>query len=333
MSESNSKIVSVVTGGSGFVGSHLVDLLLEKGHEVRCIIRKSSKTRWLEGKDVKIFDSGLYDVPKLKEILTGADYLFHVAGVVKAKNEEAYRKGNVETTKNLLDALLELKSEIKKVVVVSSLTAAGPAILDHPLTEEAPMNPLTRYGKSKAEQEALVKTYMDKLPIAVIRPPAVYGERDTEIYLMFKTFKQGLMTFIGFDKKQLSLVHAADLVNGIYLAGISDNSRSQTYFISSEKIYSWYEVADEMEKSIGKKAIRLNLPHFVVYTVAVFAEFFALFQKSAATFNIEKAKDFVQPAWTCDVSKARKELGYKQNVSLSAGVKRTVDWYRENKWL
>ena len=325
--------ISVVTGGSGFVGSHLVDLLISKGHEVRCIVRKTSSLKWLEGKNVKIFDCGISDVEALEDVLAGADYLFHVAGVVKAKNEEGCKKGNVETTRNLLDALLKFKVDIKKVVIVSSLTAAGPAVPGKPLTEDMPVNPITRYGKSKAEQEALVKTYLDKLPISIVRPPAVYGERDTEIYLMFKTFKQGLMTFIGFDKKELSLVHVADLVNGIYLAGISENSKSQTYFISSEEIYNWYQVADEMQNSIGKKAIRLNLPHFLVYSVAVFAEFFAMFQKSAATFNIEKARDFVQSAWTCDVSKAKNELGYEQNVSLAEGIKRTVDWYKDNNWL
>lgn len=333
MGDKTEKIISVVTGATGFVGSHLVDLLLAKGHEVRCITRKSSNTKWLDGKDVKIYDCGLFDKDKLKPVLENADYLFHVAGVVKSKKKEGYYKGNVLTTKNLLDALVELKSEIKKVVVVSSMTAGGPTTPECPLTEEMELKPITTYGKSKAEQEAVIKTYMDKLPISVVRPPAVYGERDTEIYLMFKTFKQGLMTFIGFNKKKLSLVHVADLVEGIYLAGISEKSAGQTYFISSEKIYDWYEVADQFENALKKKALRVNLPHFLVYTVAVFAEIFSIFQKNAATFNIEKARDFVQAAWTCDISKARKDLGYIPKVSLEEGIKRTADWYFDNKWL
>jgi len=327
------KTISVVTGGSGFVGSHLVDLLIAKGHTVRCIVRKTSSLKWLENKGVEIYDSGLFDKEKLKEILKDADYLFHVAGVVKAKTEEGYKKGNVETTRNLLDVVKEVNPNIKKVVIVSSLTAAGPAKLDHPITEDAEPKPLTRYGKSKLEQEQLVKTYMDSLPISIVRPPAIYGERDTEIYLIFKTYKQGLMTLVGFNKKELSIIHVADLVEGIYLAGISEKSAGETYFISSEKLYDWPTIGKVIGENFGKKALNVRLPHWLVYTVAVFAQFFSMFSSKAATFNIEKAKDFVQEAWTCDVSKAKRDLGFTQKVSIEEGMKRTISWYKENKWL
>ena len=135
---------------------------------------------------------------------------------------------------------------------------------------------------------------MDKLPISLVRPPAVYGERDTEIYQMFKTVKMGLMTFIGFNKKQLSIVHVSDLVKGIYLAGVKEDSKGQTYFIGSEVMYDWYQISDSMEKAFGKKALRIKIPHPVVYFIAAIAQFFAMFSRNAATFNIEKARDFVQ---------------------------------------
>jgi len=174
---------------------------------------------------------------------------------------------------------------------------------------------------------------MKDLPITIVRPPAVYGERDTEIYLVFKTYKQGLMTLIGFDKKELSLVHVKDLVNGIYLASISQNSAGQIYFIAAEEINNWPQIGQVIGDAFGKKALTLRLPHFIVYTVAVFAQFFSMFSSKPATFNIEKAKDFVQEAWTVDVSKAKNDLGYSQNVSLEEGMNRTISWYKENKWL
>jgi nucleoside-diphosphate-sugar epimerase len=329
----NNEIISVVTGASGFVGSHLVDLLLEKGHKVICILRKTSSRRWLENKPVEIFDKGLFDKDALKEVLKNADYLFHVAGVVKAKKEEGYFKGNVETTRNLLDALVEVNPGIKKVVVISSLTACGPATIEKPCTEESEPHPITTYGRSKVAQEKLCKEYMDKLPITIVRPPAIYGERDTEIYLVFKTYSKGLMTLVGFNRKLLSLVHVKDLVDGIYLAGISDKSTGRIYFISSEEFYEWPQIGEMIAKVFGKKALTIRLPHFLVYTVAVFAQFFAMFSSKPATFNIEKAKDFVQEAWTCDVTRAKEELGYRQNVSLEEGLKRTISWYKENKWL
>ncbi|MGD8777678.1 MAG: NAD-dependent epimerase/dehydratase family protein [Ignavibacteria bacterium] len=327
------KITSVVTGATGFVGSHLVDLLLEKGNRVKCITRKTSSLRWLKDKPVEIYDCGLFDREALKEVIKDADYLFHVAGVVKAKDKEGYYKGNVETTGNLLDVVKEVNPGIKKVVIVSSLTACGPSKIGRPNNEETIPNPITNYGRSKLEQEKLTKKYMNDLPITIVRPPAVYGERDTEIYLYFKTYQQGLMAMIGFNDKEISLIHVKDLVNGIYLAGISDNSAGKLYLITPEEIYTWPQIGDAIEKHIGKKALRIKIPHFLIYTVGAVAEFFSWFSSKAATFNYEKARDFVQEAQTCDASKAVKELGYRQQTSLDEGIKRTIDWYREMKWL
>lgn len=327
------KTVSVVTGGNGFVGSHLVDLLLETGHEVHCIVRKTSNIRWLENKQVKIFRTGLFDKEALKPILKEADYLFHVAGVVKAKTEEGYYKGNVETTKNLLSALVEIESKIKRILIVSSQTASGPSKDGKPVTEEDECHPITRYGKSKLEEEKLARSFMDKLPITIVRPPAVYGERDTEILQLFQTYNKGIMALIGFNKKLVSLIHVSDLVKGIYLAATSEKSKGETYFISSEKFYSWEEVSEVLRKVLGKKAIKLRLPHSLVYFVAAIAEFFSLFSKQAATFNIEKARDFVQQYWICSSQKAMKDLGFACEVQLEEGIQRTIDWYKANNWL
>lgn len=329
----DSKNISVVTGASGFVGSNLVDKLLAEGHHVKCILRKSSSRRWLEGKPVEIIDCGLFDKEALKNVLKDADYLFHVAGVVKSKKEEGYYKGNVETTRVLLDVLCEVNPNIKRVIITSSLTVCGPSLNGVPCNEETPERPITTYGRSKLAQEQLAKKYMDKLPITIIRPPAVFGPRDTEIYLVFKTYKYGLMTLIGFNKKELSLVHVDDLVHGIYLAAKSEKAISQTYFISAEEINTWIQVSGFMAKALGRKALNVHLPHWLVYTVAAFAQFFAMFSSQAATFNLEKARDFVQKAWTCDVSKAKNDLGFKQSISIEQAMIDTVKWYREMKWL
>ncbi len=327
------KKIAVVTGGTGFVGSHLVDLLLKEGFAVKCIVRKTSNLRWLKDKNVEIYDSGLFSKDELKKILKDANYLYHIAGVVKAKKEEGYFKGNVETTRNLLEALIEINPDIERVIVMSSLTACGPAKKDQPCTEESTPHPITTYGRSKVAEEKLVKEFMDRLKITIIRAPAVYGERDTEIYLVFKTYKAGLMTFIGFDKKELSIIHVADLIKGIYLASISNKAAGEIYFISSEKFYNWDIIGNVIGEAMGKKALKIRLPHFLVFTVAAVAQFFAMFSSKPATFNLEKARDFVQKYWTCDVSKASRDFGYHQEVSLEDGMKRTIEWYRREKWL
>ncbi|MFN3695021.1 MAG: NAD-dependent epimerase/dehydratase family protein [Ignavibacterium sp.] len=327
------KQVAIVTGGTGFVGSHLVDLLLDKAYEVRCITRKSSDLRWLQGKDVKIYDCGLYDKEALKEVIKDSDYIFHVACVVKSKTSEGYFKGNVETTRTLIEAALESRANLKRFLVVSSQTVTGPSYDGKPVNEETECKPITTYGKSKLEEEKLVLSFKDQLPVTICRAPAVYGERDTEIFIYFKTFSKGLTTTIGFNEKKLSLIHVQDLVNGFYLAATNDIAIGKIYFISSEEFYTWPQINNITAKIIGKKPIVIKVPHFLVYTIAAVAQFAAMFSSKPATLNIEKAKDITQQYWICDTSKAVRELGYHQNISIDEGIKRTIEWYKEMKWI
>ncbi len=329
----NNQTIAVVTGANGFVGSHLVDLLLSKNFKVRCITRKSSNLRWLNGKDVEIFDCGLMDKDGLRKAFNGAEFIFHIAGIVKSKSPEGYFAGNVETAKILLDIAVEFKDVIKKFLILSSQTATGPSLNGLPVDETTECKPITTYGKSKLAEEQLAKSYWDQLPITICRAPAVYGERDTEILIFFKTFNKGLMTTIGFNEKKLSIIHVLDLVNGIYLAALSNKSSCQVYFISSEKYYTWKEVGNITSKTLDKKPLRIKIPHFVVYVIAGIAQFFAMFGSKPATLNIEKAKDITQRFWICDTSKAVRDLCYKQEISISDGIKRTCDWYKEMKWI
>jgi nucleoside-diphosphate-sugar epimerase len=327
------KEIALVTGGTGFVGSHLVDLLLSKNYDVWCIVRKSSNLRWLKGKNVKLIDCGLNDKNALLKSINNVDYIYHVAGVVKSKTKEGYYLGNVETTKNLLETVIENKINVKRFVVVGSLTATGPSLNGIPVNEESPPNPITTYGRSKLEEEKLALSFKDKIPITICRAPAVYGERDTEIFIYFKTFSKGLTTLIGFNEKKLSLIHVSDLVEGIYQASISDKAAGEIYFISSEEFYNWEQINKLTAEIIGKKPIVVRIPHFMVYTISAFAQFLSLFSSNAATLNIEKAKDLTQRYWICDCSKAKEHFGYNQKISIVEGIRRTVSWYRETGWI
>jgi nucleoside-diphosphate-sugar epimerase len=325
--------IALVTGANGFVGSHLVDNLLSKGFKVRCLVRKSSDLKWLDKKDVEIFNSGLFDKEGLRIACKDVTYIFHVAGVVKSKTKEGYFKGNVETTRNLLEVALENSSTIKRFLVVSSQTVSGPSTAGNPVNEKTECNPITTYGRSKLAEEQLVLSYKDRLPVTICRAPAVYGERDTEIFIYFQTFSKGLTTTIGFDKKELSLIHVVDLVEGIYLAAMSEKAKGEIYFISSEKYYTWQEINSITARVLNKKPVIVKVPHFLVYTIASCAQSISIFSSKPATLNIEKAKDITRQYWTCDTSKAMKDLGYRQKISIEDGIKRTCDWYKQMKWI
>ncbi|MBI2420320.1 MAG: GDP-mannose 4,6-dehydratase, partial [Ignavibacteriales bacterium] len=233
----------------------------------------------------------------------------------------------------ILDAALKQKTSIRKILIVSSQTAAGPSPNDMMITEKDICDPITTYGKSKLAQEKLVAEYFDKLPVTICRPPAVFGERDTEILIFFKTYSQGITTTIGFDRKLISLIHVKDLVEGLYLAATSDTSAGETYFITSSQLYTWDEVIDVTSRVLGKKALRFKIPHFVVYAIAAVAQFVAMFQKQAATLNIEKARDITRHAWICSPVKAKEQLGFYQKISIDKGISMTLNWYKEQGWI
>jgi len=324
---------ALITGATGFVGSHLADKLLAKGYELFCLRRKSSSIRWLDGKNVKYVTGDLFSNEALEDVIKDMDFVFHVAGVVKAKTKEGFYKGNYEATKNLLEITHKVNPALKKFVLISSQAAAGPARSDKPVDENTKPEPITTYGITKLKAEEEVEKYAGKFPVTIIRPPAVFGPRDTEILIYFKTFQRGLNSVIGFDAKYLSLVYVEDLADGIILAAENEISNGQKYFICMDKAYNWEEIGNATSGLLGKKAIRIRIPHSVVYSVGYLAELFSTFSKNPATLNIEKCKDITQLRWVCSNEKAKRELGFEAKYSLEEGFKKTIDWYREMKWI
>lgn len=324
--------IAVVTGANGFVGSHLVDYLLEKNYIVHAIVRSGGNLRWLAGKNVQLWKCGLADPEALRPILQDADLIFHIAGTVKSRDAEGFRQGNVLPTQNVLEAALGAP-RLKRIVVTSSLAASAPARPGSPVDERTPSAPLTAYGRSKVEQENLCKSYMDRLPITLVRPPVVFGERDTEVLLFFKTIQQGLLPLLGFNNKTLSLVYVRDLVRGLEQAARSDKARGETYFIGSEREYSWLELGKAVGEALGKRPLALRIPHTVIHGAAAAAEFLAGLRNQAATLSREKAREMVQPAWSCSSAKAMQDFGYHEERSLKENMRQTADWYKTEKWL
>jgi dihydroflavonol-4-reductase len=322
-----------VTGATGFVGSHLVDKLLNLDFEVYCLKRKTSNLRWLKDKEINFVEGDLFDNDVLEDVIKKVDYVFHVAGVVKSKKKQGFYKGNSEATKNLVEIAYKVNPKLKRFVHVSSLAACGPNPNDKPITEDYIPRPITTYGLTKRLAEKEVLKFKDKLPITIVRPPAIYGPRDAEILIYFKTFNKGLNSIIGFDDKYLSLVYVEDFVQGIILASKDNIKSGEIYFISSDGEYNWDQIAEITSGIMNKKALKMRMPHFVVYSVGFFAQMISVFSNNAPTLNLEKCLDITRERWVCSNEKAKKELNFKPEYSLEKGFKKTIDWYKENKWL
>ena len=168
-------MIALVTGSTGFIGSHLVEELLQLGYRVRCLKRKATKVEYIENLPVEFVDADYDDISSLYSAVEGVDYVYHIGGVTKSKDREGYYKGNFELTKNLLAAVIKQNPHVKRFVLASSLTAVGPGTRTKPVDETTPYHPITTYGRSKMEAEKECLSKVSEIPITIIRPPAVYG--------------------------------------------------------------------------------------------------------------------------------------------------------------
>jgi nucleoside-diphosphate-sugar epimerase len=324
---------ALVTGSNGFVGSHLVEGLLEKGYQVRCLVRKTSNLKWLSDLNVENVYGNLSERSSLEDAVRDVDFVFHCAGLTTAKSRDEYFGVNAEGTKNLVEACAAGNSQLKRLVYVSSQAAVGPGDDNQPLNEKAPCRPITDYGESKLEGEKIVLKHASELPATIIRPPAVYGPRDSDMLGFFKVANKGFRVSFGTGKSYVSLVYVKDLVEGIILSAENPQSSGQTYFIADERIYSWREAFGIIAQVLNRRTIPLRIPKSLVIFLAFLSESFSKLLGKAAVFNIQKAKEITQRYWGLDISRAEAELGFSCKYDLRKGAEETVKWYKEMSWL
>ncbi len=321
------------------MGSHLVEELLRRGYaEVRCLVR--SELKWLEGLEVTPVRATLTDVEALWEALGGVDYVYHVGGVTRARTWAAFEQNNVTATLNLMGAVQQAAPGVRKVLVTSSLAAVG-RCPGGAATEETPLDPVSRYGRSKAQMEEALKarhdrrqSYHEALPLTVVRPPAVYGPRDRDILAFFKTVDRGLCPVVGRGSREaLSLVHVRDLARGMADCAEAEHTAGQTYFIGSERSYTWNEIKAAATDALGHGALTVPVPGALVGLVGAAAEAVGKLTGTYPPLNREKAREIRHACKICSVEKAKRELGYRQHVPLAEGVRETIRWYRQEGWL
>ncbi|MBA4372421.1 MAG: hypothetical protein C0402_06120 [Thermodesulfovibrio sp.] len=318
---------ALVTGAAGFIGSHLTEALLQRGYQVTCLVRTSSNLRWISHLDVKYLYADLGNINACAGRLYGYDYIFHLAGLTKAVREADFFTVNYGGTLSLLQLAEKENPGLRRFILLSSLAAAGPSFDGAPVDETTLPRPVSAYGKSKLKAEEAVHAFGDRMPFTILRPPAVYGPRDTDFLMMFRMISKGI--FPSWGKSSYSMLYAADLAAGIISAAEHDAAAGKTFFLSDHMVYTNEDIARVIGGSVGKRALKISIPRSLLPVIGFIGQKI----DKKGIINRDRIIDFSYTNWTCDSGRAERELGVRSKTMLREGIQWTADWYRTHQWL
>lgn len=324
----------LVTGGSGFLGSHVAELLSKDGHDVVALVRKSSNRKFLSTlKNVELAEGSVEDRPSVEAAMKGVDAVVHSAGLVKAKSEAEFKLVNTQGTINLLEAAEAHAPNLKRFVHISSLEACGPAFDDRPVPLDQE-RPVTAYGRSKLAAEKAVLAHKDKLPVVILRPAAIYGPRDVELLEAFVAAKRRQYAVIGNGQMLGCYTYGPDCAQACVAAIKADVPSGSIYFVDDGEPLSMAKAWGELVFDVLGTAplLKLGIPLPVLRLASLGVEAYGRARGKAVMLTREKAT-MLSHSWVCESAKTRADLGWTPQVSLREGLKLTADWYRENGWL
>ena len=342
----------LITGASGFIGSHIVQEALQRGFETWAAVRKSSSKDYLHDEGINFIELNLSSEEQLKEQLKDQafDYVVHAAGVTKCLHQEDFFRINTEGTKNLVRALIALKMPLKRFVYISSLSIMGAIREEQPYTEilesDTP-HPNTAYGRSKLEAEEWLGQLNERLkiknerlnskseafPYVILRPTGVYGPRERDYFMMFKSIKSHVDFAVGYKRQDITFVYVSDVVQAVFLA-LEKGKTGRRYFLSDGEVYQSSTFSKLIRRELGNPWwIRITAPLWVLKVVTWCGEYVGRLTGKVTALNRDKYHIMRQRNWRCDITPAREELGYEPQVKLEEGVSRCVEWYQQQGWL
>jgi nucleoside-diphosphate-sugar epimerase len=326
----------LITGASGFIGSFIVEEALKRGFETWAAVRKSSSREWLQDERIHFIELNLSSKEQLVEQLRGKDfdYVVHAAGVTKCLNKQDFHRINTEGTRNLAEALLEVKMPLKRFVFVSSLSIFGAIKEQQPyeeIRESDTPQPNTEYGKSKLEAEKYLAT--TTLPYIILRPTGVYGPREKDYFIMAKSIQQHSDFAVGYQQQDITFVYVSDVVQAVFLA-LTKGDNGRKYFLSDGEVYQSSTFSDLIHEELGRPWwIRIKAPIWVLRIITFIGEYVGRMTGKVTALNNDKFHILKQRNWRCDIQPAIDELGYQPTVKLEEGVRRSIKWYKDNHWL
>ena len=328
----------LITGASGFIGSFIVEEALKRGFETWAAVRKSSSRDYLQDERIKFIELNLSSKEQLVEQLRdkGFDYVVHAAGVTKCLNKADFHRINTEGTKNLVDAILEVKMPLKRLVFVSSLSIFGAIREQQPyeeIRETDTPQPNTAYGKSKLAAEQYLESLGNRVPYIILRPTGVYGPREKDYFIMAKSIKGHSDFAVGFKRQDITFVYVQDVVQAVFLA-LEKGQTGRKFFLSDGKVYQSATFSNLIHEELGRPWwIRITAPVWVLRIVTFLGEYIGRMTGKVTALNNDKYNILRQRNWRCDIQPAINELGYHPQYDLERGVKETIQWYKANGWL
>lgn len=322
----------LVTGATGFAGSHMMDVLLQAGYDVRVLVRTTSNLRWIPRDRVQMVSADVREASSLIDLVAGVQWIFHFGGVTRARSAHSFFRVNTEGTKKLAAALIEASPEGALFVFCSSLAASGPApAVDRPRKESDPPHPISPYGESKlAAERWLDENLGPGTRLLTVRPPAIYGPRDEAILSLFHWVERGWLPLPSQQHSRVSLVHARDLAEGCL--ALAEVGASGTFHLCDGGVYSWAQVGQAAGRALGKELRPLRIPSWLVRLAGEVGWLLGKVGGRMPLINRDKVADILQPYWICESEKARRQ-GYAPQIGLSEGVLQTIRWYQTQGWL
>jgi len=322
-------VKAFVTGGTGFVGAHLVQALRARGDEVTCLVRNAAKAQAHGWSDVRVIRGDLDDAAALAQGCENAEVIYHVAGRISARDLDEFMRANRDGTANVLEAAGSAWPG--RFVLVSSLAAGGPTTPGQPIDESRPPSPVTPYGQSKLAAEVLVKAMARAWTI--VRPPAVYGEWDREFLKVFRLARLGFAPVFGDGSQELSVIYAGDLATALVAAAVSPAAANRTYYAAHPAVTTSRELVRSIGRAVGREPRVLPLPgplaRGLLWTIGSIAHA----ARRATLLSADKAAEFLAPAWTCRADALVHDTGWRAQTDLETGLRRTATWYDSEGWL